>query len=174
MSCTVDIMRAGRLVTMLLLLQTHGRMTARALADELEVSPRTVFRDIEALSGAGVPVYSTRGPQGGFELLEHFQRLLPVPSGTPRSRAHLLVSPRGRQLATLTARPAGLRVRRTTAEGWFEATVVVESLASAVADLLSLGPEVEVVRPHGLRVAVCDAARRIAALYGEPDESNHG
>jgi predicted DNA-binding transcriptional regulator YafY len=157
--------RAGRLVTMLMLLQSRGRMTARQLADELEVSVRTVLRDIEALSGSGVPVYATRGAQGGFALLDHFRRDLPVPAASARSRAHLRVSPQGRQLAMILERPAGLRVRRAATDGWFEATVLIESTASAVSDLLALGAEVEVVRPQSLRTAVADAARDIAALY---------
>lgn len=162
-------MRAGRLVTMLMLLQSRGRMTANELAAELEVSRRTVLRDIEALSGSGVPVYAIRGAQGGFTLLGDFRRDLPVPQPTTRtagrSRAHIRLSPRGRQLAVLTGRPAGLRVRRKAPDGWFEATVIVESAASAAADLLSLGAEVEVVAPPALRFTVATAARDIAALY---------
>ncbi|MFE7712986.1 helix-turn-helix transcriptional regulator [Streptomyces sp. NPDC057486] len=66
-------MRADRLVSLVLLLRQRGRMTADALARELEVSTRTVLRDIEALSVAGVPVYSERGRHGGFALLPGFQ-----------------------------------------------------------------------------------------------------
>ncbi|MBV1939224.1 YafY family transcriptional regulator [Streptomyces sp. BV286] len=66
-------MRADRLISLVLLLRRHGRLTADTLARELEVSTRTVLRDIEALSAAGVPVYAERGRHGGFALLPGFQ-----------------------------------------------------------------------------------------------------
>lgn len=69
-------MRASRLLSLLLLLQSRGRMTARELAAEAGVSLRTVYRDVEALSTAGVPIFSEPGPAGGFELVAGFRTRL--------------------------------------------------------------------------------------------------
>src|ERR1041384_3555413 len=66
-------MRADRLVSLVLLLRQRGRLSASTLSRELDVSTRTVLRDIEALSAAGVPVYAERGRNGGFALLPGFR-----------------------------------------------------------------------------------------------------
>jgi predicted DNA-binding transcriptional regulator YafY len=86
-------MRADRLLSILLLLQSHRRLTGRQLAKRLEVSARTVHRDMEALSAAGVPVFALRGPHGGWHLDEDWRTRVP---GLDESelRALLMAQPR--------------------------------------------------------------------------------
>jgi predicted DNA-binding transcriptional regulator YafY len=194
--------RASRLVGLLGLLQARGRMTAKQLAAELEVSQRTILRDIEALSGAGIPVYAVRGAAGGFQLLDGFSSDLPVAryrrdgvgphagarrdsagphmgarrdSAGPHAearRARVRLSPRGRRLAALLGRPSGIRIRRNLPpvggrEDWVEASVRIDSISSAVLDMLALGAEVEVVHPVELRTQVGETARKLAELHAD-------
>jgi predicted DNA-binding transcriptional regulator YafY len=69
-------MRASRLVSIILLLQARGRMTAEQLAAELEVSVRTIYRDVGSLHSAGIPLYGDAGPAGGYQLLDGYRTRL--------------------------------------------------------------------------------------------------
>ena len=69
-------MRAGRVISMIFALQQHGRMTAGDLAAQLEVSIRTILRDVETLSEAGVPIFTVPGAGGGIDLLDGFRTSL--------------------------------------------------------------------------------------------------
>jgi predicted DNA-binding transcriptional regulator YafY len=81
--------RADRLVSLVLLLQARGRTTARSLASELEVSVRTIYRDLEALSATGVPVLAESGPKGGCQLLDGYR--FPLRGLRPEEAEALLI-----------------------------------------------------------------------------------
>lgn len=86
-------MRADRLLSILLLLQARGRLTGRELSKQLEVSARTVHRDMDALSAAGVPVFALRGSQGGWQLDEGWRTQVPG-LDEAELRALLMAQPR--------------------------------------------------------------------------------
>jgi predicted DNA-binding transcriptional regulator YafY len=86
-------MRADRLLSALLLLQAHGRLTGRELAKRLEVSERTVHRDMEALSMARVPIFAVRGARGGWQLDEDWRTRVPG-LDEAELRALLMAQPR--------------------------------------------------------------------------------
>lgn len=86
-------MKADRLLSALLLLQSRGRVTGREMAERLEVSGRTVHRDMEALGAAGVPVYALRGSRGGWQLDEDWRTQVPG-LDEAELRALLMAQPR--------------------------------------------------------------------------------
>jgi predicted DNA-binding transcriptional regulator YafY len=154
-------MRASRLINLLLLLQTRGQMTAAELADELEVSERTIHRDIEALSAAGVPVYALRGPHGGVTLVDGYRTRLTgmtgeeaealFLSGVPGPAAELGLGTvmAAARLKVLAALPPELRSRASRlverfhldVTGWFhtgEDTPMLPVLSEAVWESMRL------------------------------------
>lgn len=156
-------MRASRLLSILLLLHTRGQVSAQTIADELEVSVRTVYRDVEALSAAGIPVYATRGRTGGFRLLDGYRTKLTgltadeagavFLAGLPSAAADLGLGSvvAATQLKLLAALPPELRDRaerirdrfHLDAPGWERATDSPPCLA-AVADAVWSQRRIEV------------------------------
>ncbi|MDL2078963.1 WYL domain-containing protein [Streptomyces sp. GXMU-J15] len=133
-------MRADRLISLVLLLRQRGRMTASALARELEVSTRTVLRDIEALSAAGIPVYAERGRRGGFALLPDFQTDL---SGLNREEAlALLVAGSGRGEQVFGLGSALAAAMRKVVEALPESQ---RALAGEAAQRLLVDPETDLL-----------------------------
>ena len=111
-------MRADRLLSLVLLLQARGRATAQAIAAELEVSVRTVYRDLEALIAAGVPVLTESGPGGGCRLMEGYR--FPLRGLRPdEAEALLILGVPGvlRELGLDEALDAAQRQIRVTAGG---------------------------------------------------------
>jgi predicted DNA-binding transcriptional regulator YafY len=143
-------MRASRLVNLLLLLQSRGGLTAAELARELEVSVRTIFRDVEELSAAGVPIFAERGPLGGIRLVDGYRTRLTgmTPdeaealflSGLPGPAAQLGLGTvvAAAQLKVMAALPPELRSRASRLvqrfhldpAGWFQANESVPHLAT--------------------------------------------
>jgi predicted DNA-binding transcriptional regulator YafY len=144
-------MRASRLLSLLLLLQTRGRMTAQQLSAELEVSVRTIYRDVESLNEAGVPLYGDAGPAGGYRLLEGYRTRLTGLTGAEAESLFLAGLPgpaadlglgsavAAAQLKLMAALPAELRDRagrisarfHLDAPSWYHEADEIPHLAGA-------------------------------------------
>jgi predicted DNA-binding transcriptional regulator YafY len=159
--------RASRLVSFLLVLQTRGQLTAAELSERLEVSERTVQRDAQALAAAGVPIVSVRGPSGGYRLDRGYRTKL---TGLDAAEAEaLFVGPAaelglGRELAAarlklLASLPAELQERASRAaelfhvdtRGWFREEDRVPAL-SVLAGALWRGRRLDIRYREGSAV----------------------
>jgi predicted DNA-binding transcriptional regulator YafY len=172
--------RASRLVTILLLLQTRGQLTAGELATELEVSERTIHRDVDALSASGVPIYAERGPHGGIRLVDGYRTRLTgmTPeeaealflAGLPGPAAELGLGTvvAAAQLKVLASLPPELRTRASRlverfhldAGEWFRASQPVPHLA-ALSDAVWTGTRIAVDYRRGE-----DTVRRVLDPLG--------
>ena len=111
-------MRAARLLQILLLLQNRGRLTAPMLARELEVTPRTILRDVDAMTEAGLPILTHRGPQGGIELGFNYRtRLTGLAADEAEALAVWLAAPPA-QIAALGLNDAAARAKAKLVESF--------------------------------------------------------
>ncbi len=94
-------MKVDRLVSIIMILLDKKRIGAKELADMFEVSPRTIYRDIDAINMAGIPVCSTSGVGGGFEIMQEYKIDKKVFSITDLSNWYMLL-PKSRVLSLLT------------------------------------------------------------------------
>lgn len=167
--------RADRLISLMLLLRNRGRMSASALAAELEVSTRTVLRDIDALSGAGIPVYARRGREGGYALLPGFRTDL---TGLTHDEAFALLATGTRAPDAAGVAPALASAMRKIVAGMPEAQRVSASRAAERILIRSdswcgLRPDDEAAddeRQRTVRAAVF-AGRRLRIRYATPGEA---
>ncbi len=142
-------MRAARLLQILLVLQNRGKMTAPALAAELEVTPRTILRDVDAMTEAGLPVITHRGARGGIELGFNYRTRL---TGLARDEAEALavwLAALPDELVALGLGPAATRAR----------TKLIESLPDRSRAVMA---QAAVQFPRDTAVTVTDP--RIAAI----------
>jgi predicted DNA-binding transcriptional regulator YafY len=120
-------MRAQRLLSILMHLQVNRRMTARDLARKLEVSERTILRDMDALSSSGVPVVAGRGAGGGWSLLAEYETRL---TGLSPEEIQSLIVSRAPKLAAAARRQADLMRQRVLIDprGWRNPAETASSL----------------------------------------------
>jgi len=126
-AATLPTMLASRLLSLLMLLQARGRLSAPALARQLEVSVRTIYRDIDSLSAAGVPVYGDKGRSGGFQLRDGWRTQL-----TGLTAGEVIEAEGGNDLTVADGNPTAVLIRQILgAVSQFDKSVTVNKLRSA-------------------------------------------
>lgn len=165
------MVHADRLLRLMLLLQARGRVTAAELARKLEVSVRTVQRDLESLSASGIPVYSVRGGHGGWALADGFRTDL---TGLTPDEAVAVVAAGPDSVAR------DLGMEQGSASGWLKVLAALPGLGQQVAqharerihvDLLPWGGQPEEVRAILARLYQAVSGDTITLIrYGAGDE----
>jgi predicted DNA-binding transcriptional regulator YafY len=182
---------------MLLTLQHRGRMTAAELAESLEVSPRTILRDVDALGSAGVPIFTVQGVGGGIELVDRFRTQLTAFTGDEAAALFLAGQPAvadqlglgagaaAARRKLLDALPDGLRAGAEAIDGWFlhdpfgsarrtipygEVRRLVKAIAHGVEVEISLADASFPAPPHAVKPlgVVLSAGSWFVAVLAEP------
>lgn len=173
-------MRADRLLSILLLLQSRGQMTGRELAERLEVSERTLHRDMDALSAAGVPVFALRGSRGGWQLEENWRTQVPG-LDEAELRALLMAQPRilgDRKLAAAAERALGKLMAslpvplRARAESMRQRLYVDTTGWFGGAEDLSMLPIVQEAVTRDRKLKIRYSSRRIRFEHAGGDSEN--
>jgi predicted DNA-binding transcriptional regulator YafY len=149
------MMRAARLLQMLLLLQNRGRMTSVQLAQELEVTPRTILRDVDAMTEAGLPVIVHQGNTGGIELGFNYRTRLTGLSADEAEALALVLSMPADALAALGMSQALQRARAKLVESFPDS---VRAKVQAATERYQFAPLPSVQEDRRL-VALCSAIR---------------
>ena len=156
-------MRAARLLHMLLLLQNRGRMTAGRLAGELEVSRRTILRDLDAMTEAGLPVIVHRGRDGGIELgFDYRTRLTGLDAAEAEAMGVILSAPPMDRLAALGLGEAG---RRAAAKIWEAFPDQTRATMTDARERFALMPVDEDPDPRLPALAQAVRKRRVVRLH---------
>ncbi|MEM9754799.1 MAG: HTH domain-containing protein [Pseudomonadota bacterium] len=155
------IMRASRLLRILLILQNRGRQTARDLAAELEVAPRTILRDVDAMSEAGLPILALQGTGGGIELGFNYRtRLTGLTEAEAQALAVALAAPSVAVLA-LGMAPAFATARAKLTESFPDRTRIA---AAVMAEAVTVTTPEQSADPYVIAVAEAVRDRRIIRL----------
>ena len=147
-------MRAARLLQILLILQNRGRLTAPALARELEVTPRTILRDVDAMTEAGLPILTHRGPYGGIELGFNYRTRLTGLAGDEAEALAVWLAVPPPEIAALGLAAAAARARAKLVESFPDRSRAI------MAEAFARFPRTTTIAPDDPRIAAIAQAIR--------------